>query len=232
MNLSVKDTARLLQVSEKSIYRWVKQEQIPAYRIHGQHRFNQAEVLEWATARRMQLEPEAYCEPETAAAPLPRLLDALTAGGIIYRLGGNDRDGVLGSLVDNLRLQDGVDRDYLLKVLIAREELASTGIGDGIAILHPRNPVLLHTTQPLVTLAFLENPVDFGALDGRPVEILFTVISPTLRAHLHLLSMLGYALHDAVFRAAVKAMASREEILAALQQVKRGIGRSREMESQ
>lgn len=225
MNLSVRDVAQLLKVSEKSIYRWVNQELIPAYRIHGQHRFNQAEVIEWATARRLQLEPAAFDEPETAASPLPCLFDALNAGGIIYRLDGDNRNRVLTSLVGNLRLQDGVDRDYLLKMLIAREDLASTGIGDGIAIPHPRNPVLLHTSQPTVALAFLEKPVDFGALDGRPVQILFSVISPSLRAHLHLLSMLGYALRDVGFRAAVTTMASREEILAALRQVKRGIGR-------
>lgn len=225
MNLSVKETAKLLNVSEKTIYRWVKQELIPAYRMNGQHRFNQAEVLEWATARRMQLAPEAYSEPETAAAPLPRLYDSLSAGGIVYRLGGASRDEVLANLVDNLRLQDGVDRDYLLKVLIAREELASTSVGDGIAIPHPRNPVLLHTTQPTVTLAFLENPIDFKSLDHKPVRVLFGVISPTLRAHLHLLSMLGYALHDADFRGAVQRAESRETIFAALQKVKQDMGR-------
>jgi len=224
MNLSVKDAARILNVTEKTIYRWIKQDLIPAYRVNGQNRFNQSELIEWATSRRMGVAPEAFDEPESAATPLPLLTDALDAGGVIYRLDGTSRNEVLGNLVNNLRLSDGVDKDYLLKVLIAREELASTSVGGGIAIPHPRNPVLLHTTQPTVTLAFLENPVDFRSLDGLATKVLFCVISPTLRAHLHLLSMLGYALKDDKFHQAIEQIESREHIFDALRQVKDGMG--------
>ena len=76
--------------------------------------------------------------------------------------------------------------------ILAREALGSTGIGDGIAIPRVRNPIVLHLSRPIVTLCFLERPVDFGALDGQPVTTLFTLISPTVRAHLHLLSRLSY----------------------------------------
>jgi len=224
MNLSVKDAARLLNVSEKTIYRWIKEELIPAYRVQGQHRFNQAELCEWATSRRMGLTPEAFHEPDEAASPPPRLSDALEEGGIIYRLEGSTRDEALTSLVKSLRLPEGLDRDYLLRVLIAREELASTGLGNGIALPHPRNPGLLHATLPSVTLAFLENPVDFHALDGKPVRALFCVISPTLRAHLHLLAMLGFALDDPKFVAAIHAEERRETIFAALREVKKRMG--------
>jgi PTS system nitrogen regulatory IIA component len=224
MNLSVKDASRILNVTEKTIYRWIKQDLIPAYRVNGQNRFNQSELIEWATSRRMGVAPEAFDEPEEAATPLPLLTDSLDAGGIIYRLDGTSRDEVIGNLVNNLRLSDGVDKDYLLKVLIAREELASTSVGRGIAIPHPRNPVLLHTTQPTVTLAFLENPVDFRSLDNLAIKVLFCVISPTLRAHLHLLSMLGYALKNDKFRQAIEKTESREKIFDALRQVKNGMG--------
>jgi len=224
MNLSVKDAARILSVTEKTIYRWIKQELVPAYRVNGQHRFNQSELLEWATSRRMGIAPEAFAEPEEAAKPLPSLTESLEVGGIIYRLEGASRNEVLEQLVNNLRLSDGVDKGYLLKVLIAREELASTSVGDGIAIPHPRNPVLLHTTQPTVTLAFLENPVDFQSLDGLPVRALFCVISPTLRAHLHLLSLLGYALKNPGFRKVIEQAESRELIFDALIRVKKGLG--------
>jgi PTS system nitrogen regulatory IIA component len=224
MNLSVKVAARILSVTEKTIYRWIKQDLIPAYRVNGQHRFNQSELLEWATSRRMGIAPEAFNEPEEAAKPLPSLTDSIEAGGILYRLDGSSRNEVLERLVNNLRLSDGVDKDYLLKVLIAREELASTSVGEGIAIPHPRNPVLLHTTQPTVTLAFLENPVNYQSLDGCPVKALFCVISPTLRAHLHLLSMLGYALKDYKFREVIAQEESREKIFKTLRQAIKRMG--------
>lgn len=216
MNLSVKDAARLLSVSEKTIYRWIKQEVVPAYKVHESYRFNRAELLEWATSRRMGVSPEAFSEPEADALPLPTLSEALEAGGVFYRIEGRTKEEILGNMVTHLRLPDEVDRDYLRQVLIAREKLASTGIGDGIAIPHPRNPVLLHVTRPTVTLCFLENPVDFKALDGRPVQILFTLISPTLRFHLHLLSRLGFVLKERTLRQALDQQESREAIFSAL----------------
>ena len=78
---------------------------------------------------------------------------------------------------------------------------------------------MLHLARPLVTLCFLERPVDFGAIDGQPVTTLFTLISPTVRAHLHLLSRLGYALRDPDFKNAILRQASRDEILEALRRV-------------
>lgn len=225
MNLSVKDAATLLQVSEKTIYRWIKKDVIPAYRIHGQHRFNRSELLEWATSRRMGLAPEAFDEAETATQELPTLTESLQGGGIIYRLEGKTREEVLSCLVDNLRLPDAVDRGYLLQTLLARERLASTSVGDGIAIPHPRNPILQPAEKPFVTLAFLEDEVDFHALDGKPVNILFCLMAPSLRVHLHLLSMLGFALHDRNFLTCLAQTEGREKIFSSLLEVKREMGR-------
>jgi hypothetical protein len=52
-----------------------------------------------------------------------------------------------------------------------------------------RNPMVLHVTHPQLTLCFLENPIQFDALDGQPVSALFALISPTVKTHLHLLSL-------------------------------------------
>lgn len=219
MNLSVKEAARLLSVSEKTIYRWIKQDIVPAYRVHESYRFNRSELIEWATSRRMGVSPDAFGEPLTDELPLPLLSEALEAGGVYYRIGGTTREEVLADTVVHLRLPDEVDRDYLRQVLIAREKIASTAIGDGIAIPHPRNPVLLHASRPTVTLCFLEQPVDFFSLDGQPVEVLFTLIAPSLRFHLHLLSMLGFVLHDRSFRKLLKEQASREQLFTTLKRV-------------
>jgi PTS system nitrogen regulatory IIA component len=216
MKLTVHDAAQMLDVSEKSIYRWIKQGVIPAYQINDQYRFNRAELLEWATSRKISVSPEIFAEPEGGATPAPNLSEALAAGGIYYRMGGSDKASVLQAVVDVMKLPDEVDRKFLYQVLLAREALGSTGIGEGIAIPHVRNPIVLHVNRPMVTLCFLERPVEFGAMDGSAVSTLFTLISPTVRAHLHLLSRLGFALRDPDFKAAVMQQASRELILEAL----------------
>jgi len=213
MQLSVQDAANLLNVSTKTVYRWIKQEVIPVYRINEQFRFNRAELLEWATSRRIPISPEIFLEAEPSKVPLPTFLDSLKAGGVAYRVGGDDKPSVLRAVVDVLKLPEEVDREFLYQVLLARETLGSTGIGDGIAIPHVRNPIVLHVTKPTVTLCFLEHPIDFGAIDGQPVGILFTLISPTVRAHLHLLSRLSFVLQDESFKSALKRQASRDELM-------------------
>ncbi len=215
MQLTVRDVAELLNISEKTVYRWVEDGKLPGYRLSGQYRFYRAELLEWATANKIHVTSKIFEETEANAVPLPELHECLQAGGVFYRLSGEDKPAVLKNVVEMLRLPDGVDRDYLLRVLLAREALESTGLGDGIAIPHVRNPVVLHIQRPLITLCFLEKPVDFGALDGKPVHALFTLVSPTVKAHLHLLSRLTFALRDAEFKGLIANEASRDEILAA-----------------
>jgi PTS system nitrogen regulatory IIA component len=213
MQLSVKDVAKLLNVTEKTIYRWIKQESIPVYRINEQCRFNRAEILEWATSRRIPLAAEIMTESDHSTVPLPSLVDTLKTGGVVYRLEGNDKPSVLRNVVDVMRLPEEVDRQFLYQVLLARETLGSTGIGDGIAIPHVRNPIVLHITKPIITLCFLEHPIDFSAIDGKPVDTLFTLISPTVRAHLHLLSRLSFVLQNPVFKEALKKQLLRDRIL-------------------
>jgi PTS system nitrogen regulatory IIA component len=208
----------LLSVSEKSVYRWISDGDLPAYRVSGQYRFNRAELLAWATARRVNLSPRIF-EEDPESATLPDFVQALQMGGIHYRVGGGDKASVLREATNLLRLPDEVDREFLFQVLLARESLASTAVGNGIAIPHVRNPVVHHVTRPTIALCFLETPVEFDALDGQPVRAIFPMVSPTIRAHLHLLSRLSFALRDARFSDLISEIASRDAILSRLREL-------------
>jgi PTS system nitrogen regulatory IIA component len=204
MQLSVKDAAALLNVSDETIYKWVRQDALPVHTLNEQIRFNRTELLEWATGRNLQVAPGLFSAGTNGNAGLPTLAEALKAGGVVYRVGGSDQPSVLQNIVNLLKLPEAVDREFLYQVLLVRERLGSTGVGDGIAIPHVRNPVVLHVAEPIVMLCFLETPIDFHAIDGRPVNTLFTMICPTVRIHLHLLSRLGFVLRDPVFKAALQ----------------------------
>lgn len=219
MRLTVREAAGLLNVSEKTIYRWIQQSKLPAYKVNEQYRFNRAELLEWATARKINVSVEIFHEREDVGAAAAGLGESLRAGGVYYRIGGSDKASVLRQVVEIMPLGDDVDREFLLQVMLARESLGSTGIGDGIAIPHVRNPIVMHILRPMATLAFLESPIDFGSLDGKPVHTLFTIVSPTVRAHLHLLSRLGFALRQPAFATCIAEQASRDDILAQAQAV-------------
>ncbi|MFA6505215.1 MAG: PTS sugar transporter subunit IIA [Treponemataceae bacterium] len=228
MQLSVKDAATIFNVSEKQIYQWIKQEEIPFHNINDQFRLNRAELMEWATRRGIEVSADLFRETESTGFPLPTFSDALNAGGVAFKVGGVDRKSVFKSIVAVMKLPEEIDRDFLFEVLLARETLGSTGIGDGIAIPHVRNPVVLHVAEPRVVLCFLENPIDFSAIDGKPVDTLFTLISPSVRVHLHLLSRLGFILRDPEFKAALKKKASKEELMKNLLRAEKAIPASKD----
>lgn len=214
MQLTVKDAATALKVTEKTVYRWIQSGGLPAYRVAGSYRINRAMLFEWATSKRINF-PITEPVEDVELLPMPGLAEALEAGGIHYRVGGASKEEILQALVDLLKVPDAVDRPALLQAFLAREQLQSTGVGDGIAMPHVRNPAILDVATATVCLCFLETPVAFGALDGKKVHILFTPLSPDVRHHLHLLSRISFALRNPRFKRLLDGEARRDEIITA-----------------
>lgn len=224
MLLNAAEAARLLSTDEKTVKRWIRRDGLPATPVDGEPRINRIDLLEWATERGIKVLPEAYAGAGDEPGIFPSLSSALQAGGIHCNVAGNDKLTVLRNVVELLPLPPQVDPEFVLQVLLAREALGTTAIGDGIAIPHMRNPILLQVAGSSITLCHLATPVDFGALDGKPVQILFTLTSPTVKAHLHLLSRLAHALRDPRLREALKRPCDPAGILAAVAEIERSLG--------
>ncbi|MBN1603967.1 MAG: PTS sugar transporter subunit IIA [Chitinispirillaceae bacterium] len=223
MMINVKDVARLLSVSEKKVYRLIAQNSVPYYKIGEEYQFNRVELLEWATMMGIKVSTETFKENNDSYLSTSVFLDALKDGSITYDVSGTDRESVLRNVVKTFKLPVDFDPEFLLEILLAREKMGSTGIGEGIAIPHIRYPLILNGSKPAISLCFLKQPVEFNAADGIPVSILFTIISPTVKVHLQLLSHLSYSLQNAAFKAAVQSKASRETLLEILQKAQRVI---------
>jgi len=213
MQLTIRDVAKYFNVSERTVYRWLDQNIIPAYKVNDQYRFERSELLDWATSKKIPVSQDFFKEETDEEDPLPSLTEAVKAGGIYYRIEGSDKETVIRQMVEAIKLPDNVDREFLYQILMAREKMASTGIGDGIAIPHVRNPVILNIPQPVVNVCFLENHIEFGALDGKPVHCLFGLICPTARIHLHLISRLAFILRDEVLKKLLLEHGPRGEVL-------------------
>jgi PTS system nitrogen regulatory IIA component len=213
MQLTVRDVAKLLNANENMVQRWVSENHLPATEVNGQYRFNCAEVLEWATDRKLPIEPSAFPYSNGHSGSQPCLTEALRLGGVVYEVPGNDKSSVLGHVIAAMPLPDDLERDVLLQVFLNREALGSTGIGDGIALPHPRHPNVSQVTAPFVTLAFLQQPIVYSPRDAQPVHTLFALVSPTVHGHLGLLAVLAAALRDPNFRRVVAERRPREEIL-------------------
>lgn len=213
MQLTLREAAGYLGVDEGTVSRWIAQRSLPVHRAHEQLYLNPVELWDWATENGIPVSRGLLDQARGSADDVAPLADLLRSGGIFHDLEGSSKNDLLREFVDRLPLPPEQDRGFLFSVLEAREAMGSTGIGDGIAIPHVRNPIVLHIDQPFVTLGLLRHPVDFDSMDGKPVHALFMVVSPTVPAHLKILARLGFVLRDAEVRELLRRCAPADEIL-------------------
>lgn len=198
MKLSIFDLSKYLGVVPDTIERWVRQGKLPVSRKGDTYSFRSGDLKKWAAAHNLTLNDLDTDRPEKENESVISLSAAVENGGVYFDIQGSDVPGVLKASIERIsRIQDE-HKAELLGRLIEREQALSTGIGNGIAIPHPREQSS-HLSQPMVSVCFLANPVDYKALDHQPVSVLFFLLCPALTMHLHLLSVLSFCLRDAAF---------------------------------
>jgi len=223
MDLSVRDVARLLDVSEDTVYRWARGGTLPAQRVQDQYWFNRVELQEWAALHKHRVSPDLFVS-NGAACELPSLHSALLRGGVFHGVPADSREEALAAVSNLPGIPASVDRKLLYQLLVGREVLAPTGIGDGIAIPHARDPLVVRVGEPIVVLCFLRAPVDFHSMDGQPVRVLFTLLSPSVRVHLQMLGKLSFALHDGTMKQLLATEASTEAVIERIRFLEEGVG--------
>jgi len=206
MDLKIKDVAELLNVSETTIRRWLSDGKIPAYRINHQYRFSRTEIEAWVMHQEsnshhgeMPFESSLEATDVTPPSGATRsggnrqfsLYRAINVGGIYRRLLGDTKAEILASAATLLAKTLGLDAEVLADLLIDREKLMPTALNNGIAIPHARD-FLLPSHQDVVAVAFPEKPINYGALDGKPVHTLFFLFASEDTNHLHLLAKIAH----------------------------------------
>jgi mannitol/fructose-specific phosphotransferase system IIA component (Ntr-type) len=130
------------------------------------------------------------------------LSELLRREQIQLKLAASDKPGVLRelvALVPEIRT-DAPQQECFLKALLEREKLHTTAIGDGIALPHARNPLGGILKRPLLIFGRHAGGIPFGALDTKPVHLLFLLASPNLTDHLTMLARLSRVLRDQTLR--------------------------------
>ncbi|WP_296259309.1 MULTISPECIES: PTS IIA-like nitrogen regulatory protein PtsN [unclassified Pseudomonas] len=151
-----------------------------------------------------------------------RLENILTPGRSLVNVPGGSKKAVLEEIAKMIGQQvPELDRQSVFESLIAREKLGSTGFGNGIAIPHCR---LKGCTSPVSAVLHLERPVDFDAIDGAPVDLLFVLLVPEAAtdAHLELLRQIASMLDRAEARASLRNAKSSEELYNVVLNVQNG----------
>ncbi|MDR1566922.1 MAG: PTS sugar transporter subunit IIA [Treponema sp.] len=140
--------------------------------------------------------------------------ELIAKGGVYYKVPGNSSREVLTACIGALPAGLLVSKEDLLKTVLEREALMSTSIGRGIALPHPRNPVINDPAGQFTALAFLEQPVDWKALDGKPVDTLLLIISSSAKQHLQTLSKITFFCQQETFLELLRAKAPGNDIIA------------------
>jgi nitrogen PTS system EIIA component len=204
MKLSLTQLACCLDVPPGTIERWVLQGRIPVQLLNKECIFNPSALEKWSATHGLKFTPPQALPGHPVIKPVETLLSAMVRGGVFGRLHGGSVESTLRSAANALTCLPERSKESLFHMLLAREELTSTGIGRGVAIPHPRTPIAGIEGKSMIATFFLETPVDFHAVDDQPVFVLFLMISPTVQQHLHLLSRLSFCIRSDAFIAFLK----------------------------
>lgn len=142
-----------------------------------------------------------------------KIVEFLNEKAVTANLKSTNKDGIIRELVDLLAKAEGLrNKEELVKVLLNREALGSTGIGQGVGIPHGKT----NTVKRLVAaFGICHQGINFDALDGEAVYIFFLLVAPEDSAGPHLkgLARISRLLKDKFFRESLKALTDEKSIL-------------------
>jgi len=153
-----------------------------------------------------------------------KLSDFVVREAIVVDLKATDKEGTIREIVGSLHAAGQLgeaDLESVIRAILGREELGSTGIGQGVAVPHTRHP---SATRLVGTVALARRGVDFAALDGEPVDVFFLLISPPNQPgdHLRALENISRHLKDERFVSFLRQAKAREQVIDVLEDADQG----------
>ena len=142
-----------------------------------------------------------------------KILDFLCPEAIVIDLKATDKKGVVAELVNALAQAKKIKKpEEVAAVIMEREKLGSTGIGQGVAIPHGKTDIV---PQQIGALGISSKGVEFNSLDGEPVNLVFLLCGPVDIAgqHLKALARISRLFKDKFFRQALREARSVDEVV-------------------
>ncbi|MDR2709192.1 MAG: PTS sugar transporter subunit IIA [Elusimicrobiota bacterium] len=146
-----------------------------------------------------------------------KIMDFLSPQAVIIDLKATDKKSAIIELVEKLKETKGVEKtDEIIDVVLEREKLGSTGIGQGVAIPHGKTDVI---SEQAGVLGISKKGIEFNSLDGEAVNIIFLLVGPVEVAgqHLKALSRISRLFKDKFLRQAIKNAKDAQEVIKIIQ---------------
>lgn len=212
MELKSSDVAKMLNVSTKTVYRWVESGRIPHYRVNKQYRFDRQQLEDWAASLGKV--------PKGSRAKFSRpmtLLELIARGGIHYHVEGCT---MINAILNGLPLFPDlgpVEPSAVLEALVLREEMQCTGVGEGLALPHTRNPIITDARCEFVAIHMLESPVNAESADGKEIHTLIYVLCAEEVRHVRVMAKVAHLCRQPEFTQALESRALRNDLMGIIQ---------------
>ncbi|WP_201456789.1 PTS sugar transporter subunit IIA [Chlamydia sp. 17-3921] len=190
MDLKLEEVACLLDVSEHTVRQWLAEGSIPSYSMNNELRFNREEIEDWILHNQSMFMDSSEHLNDIGSRDLSlkySLYKAIYRGGVLSNVSVKTKEEILHYVANYMAEKFQLDATVLFEMLSYRENLMSTGIGEGLALPHAKD-FLLNAYYDVVIPVFLLEPIDFGALDGKPVNVLFFLFACQDKSHLNLIN--------------------------------------------
>ena len=187
--LTLSEIAQYLKVSDKTILRMVGKGEIPGHKVSSQWRFQRTAIDQWLTAKMQDRSDDDLVGVIQTAPKITPIVKLVTSDRMLMNLAPGDKPAILKQLIQPLidgELLD--DPEKFLQLLIDREEMGSTGIGDGVAVPHVREQEGCGIRETCMVLGLSRDGIDFNSLDGEPTYIFMLLCAGNAVVHLQLLA--------------------------------------------
>jgi PTS system nitrogen regulatory IIA component len=210
--------AKYLHITPQQVERLANRGKVPGRKVGGEWRFSQADIHHWMEARMGLLEDEELAKVEGSLAPtgepagdILQIRDMLSVQTIAIPLAANTRNAVIDQMA-RLAAATGLlwDPAKMADAVRSREQLQSTAMDNGVALLHPRRPLPTILAEPVMALGITSRGIPFGGSRSL-TDIFFLICSNDDRGHLRTLARLNRLIGSEDFVATLRAASSAQQ---------------------
>lgn len=211
----ISELADIIGITEETLKRWIKDGKIPVTSKKGLCEFDSGALKKWAKGSKIAINLKLSSEEQTTK-DHAHIFSRAILKGIVTSLSG------ISSVEESLLAISGKitcflhesSPDFIYNALTEREKIRSTGIGKGIAIPHPLKPMPDLFPESIVSVFFIQEPIDFGASDDIPVSVMFAVFASSQHEHLAIISSLSLCLKTDGFLSFLSSRPDKDKLAA------------------
>ena len=223
MILTLKELADYLKLNDRTVLRMLKNGQIKGTKLGGQWRFNGSEIDQLFFPNKTNSDdvPLSELTHSQFGIQLSRLINSER---IFLDMKATNVEEAINELVNAQVFNKLVlNVNELRAKCLERESMLSTGVGNGIAVPHPRDPVPTLRASGCIVIGRSVKGIDYNAVDGKPVHLFFLLCAQTADLHIYLMGKIATLLRDEEFVDTCLKCKEPDELIHAMMEAERSV---------